>query len=202
MKHAPLLPLLLFGICVPEAVLSGADFQLWGRPGWRAEAYFLGALWPGLFWGQDPAYAGQTGLMLMSYLWLHSGLPHCLINGVALFVLGRNMARRVGAFTLLSVFLLSAIGSALIHAALTQDYLQPVVGASGGIFGLAGALMIWKVVEDRRLFGWFLLLIGAVSVLYLFLYKFVPLPSWNIHLGGALCGAMFAVCNPSGVRKE
>lgn len=193
MTPKPVLLLLLCILAGPEIALSGADFRFWGNPGWRLEAYQHGALWPGLFRGWEPTYPAQNWLMLISYAGLHSGFFHFLINSAALIALGRLTLKYINGLALLAIFATSAIGGALIHIAFTHNLQQPVVGASAGVFGLAAALAIWKISDSTKVFNWFMMVIGVAAMLYLLLYRFVPMPTWNIHIGGALAGAAMAV---------
>jgi rhomboid protease GluP len=81
--------------------------------------------------------AGQW-FRLVSANFLHGGLLHLYVNGIALFSLGTLMEWILGPACFLTVYLVSGVAaagaSALVHRAPLS------VGASGAIFGLLGAL--------------------------------------------------------------
>lgn len=71
---------------------------------------------------------------------LHGNLIHLLINGYALWVLGRILEKLYGPRRFAIVFFLSGFGGALASYAFT---VQNSVGASGAIFGLLGAAVVY-----------------------------------------------------------
>ena len=119
---------------------------------------------------------------------LHSTsfLPHILFNMYALFVLGPDLERMLGRGRFIALYLISAFGGSVAVLLLTDPY-SGVVGASGAIFGLFGALF----VIQRTLGGntlQLVLVIGANLVLGFL----IPNISWQGHLGGLLTGALVA----------
>lgn len=70
---------------------------------------------------------------------LHSGILHIVLNMLALYQVGLLIEYLLGAPRMLAVYFLSALGAGL--AVLRFNFDVPVVGASGAIFGLFGALL-------------------------------------------------------------
>ena len=75
---------------------------------------------------------------LITYMFLHAGIIHLLINMYSLFILGTQTETFIGKWKFLIIYLVSGICGGLMSAALTPNV---SVGASGAIFGLTGALL-------------------------------------------------------------
>lgn len=179
----------------PELVLGGADLGLWGSVHWRAWAIGWGGFWPGLLGDWRPNYPGQALAMFVTYGFLHGGPVHFALNMMSLVSLGRAVAARAGQGGLAAIYGLSLVGGGagyglLVHAT------TPMVGASGALFGLAGALIAWAA-RDRREMGeglwpiWRagLWLVGLNVVLWVATSGQL---AWQTHLGGFLAGAALA----------
>ena len=59
MRAMPVVLVLFLACLLPEIVLSGADYGLWGDPGWRLWAWQHGGFWTGLLGNWRPNYAAQ-----------------------------------------------------------------------------------------------------------------------------------------------
>ena len=75
---------------------------------------------------------------LISYMFLHAGIIHLMINMYSLFILGTQTENFIGKWKFLIIYLVSGICGGLMSAALTSNV---SVGASGAIFGLTGSLL-------------------------------------------------------------
>ena len=80
MRAMPVVLVLFLACLLPEIVLSGADYGLWGDPGWRLWAWQHGGFWTGLLGNWRPNYAAQPWLMFLTYGFLHGGLVLSLIH--------------------------------------------------------------------------------------------------------------------------
>lgn len=196
-SRAPLVLLGLIGLCcVIELTLIAADYGLIGTPRWRALAYQNGAFWAGLLFNWRPNYPAQPGLMFVTYAFLHGGFGHLAGNMLTLFFLGTIAQDRVGQGGLAVIYAVSAIGGAAAFAIMTNSP-QPMVGASGALFGLAGAWQYWEWC-DLRLAGrsrWpvWRTVLGLV-VLNAVLWVWMDgLLAWETHLGGFITGWLGAV---------
>lgn len=196
---APLTPLILavilLGIIGIELVLQAADRGWIGTLRWRTLAYQYGAFWPGLLDNWTPNYTGQPGLMFVSYAFMHGGMSHLLGNAITLWVLGGLVCDRAGQHGFAAVYALTALGGALCYAALSNG-VQPMVGASGAIFGLAGIWTGWRWLDNPP--GWpnatFVLGVWAALVglnMALWWWHDGHL-AWQTHLGGYVTGFALA----------
>ncbi|MEO0864425.1 MAG: rhomboid family intramembrane serine protease [Pseudomonadota bacterium] len=173
-----------------ELMLQAADLGLIGSPLWRNLAYQNGAFWPGLLRGWQPNYSAQPLTMFVTYAFLHGGFWHLAGNLLSLGVLAQIAARHVGLGLFLFIYALSALGGALCFALLPLGP-QPMVGASGALFGLAAAWQYWDYAGDqghrrrRRLARGIGALVGLNLVLWV---AFGGALAWQTHLGGVLAG--------------
>ncbi len=90
---------------------------------------------------------------LVTYMFLHGGITHLLFNMLALFFFGPRVEDRIGSRQFLTMYLLSGITGALLSMVLGGG--NPILGASGGVFGVSLAfayfwpheqIMIWGVI--------------------------------------------------------
>ena len=145
----------------------------------------LGALDPAL------VHAGEVWRVL-SCTFLHANFDHVVGNVIMLYILGMGCEHAFGWAQFLALYVLCGLCGALLS--LTGPHVS--VGASGAIFGLAGALVsaLWRYrsrlhVRDRRiavlLIGWgvYQFVIGAL----------MPQVDNRAHLGGLACGLVLGL---------
>lgn len=177
-----------------ELVLQAADLGLIGSPRWRYLAWDFGAFWPGLLADWRPNYPAQPVVMFVSHSFLHASLWHLAGNLVALWLVGRHLvAEGRGALFLLGLWLASAVAGGLAFAALGTTT-QPVIGASGPLFGYAGVWMagLWRD-QPRSIAGWVL----GLVVLHLAWWALSGgRLAWQNHLGGFLLGWLCGLALP------
>jgi rhomboid protease GluP len=186
-RSAPVLAALIAATCLPELVVLAADLGLVGSRSWRAVAYSYGGFWAGLLRDWQANYPGQAALMFVTYAFLHGGPGHLAGNMLTLASLGPAVAGWLGTRRFLLVYAAGMLGGAALFGLLSAAA-QPMVGASGAIFGLAGALVARDWLERRspaRTFG----AIGALAALNLAMWALMGGGvAWQTHLGGALAG--------------
>jgi rhomboid protease GluP len=205
----------VMAVCViVEVVLIGADAGVWGSPRWRVLAYQNGGFWVGLLGNWTPNYALQPALMWLTYGFLHGGFWHMALNMLTLLSLGR-VARyrlgpcRAGQWRLAGLYLTGLLGGGAGFALLSSS-VQPMVGASGALFGLAGAWMSWDYL-DRRAGGplrwpvlWPVLrmVLGLIALNVAMYWAMDGLLAWETHLGGFVAGSAFVLLGPGGPRRD
>ncbi|MFZ1482659.1 MAG: rhomboid family intramembrane serine protease [Paracoccaceae bacterium] len=186
----------LLAFCLfPEILLLGADLGLWGSARWRPLAYQNGAFWAGLLHGWRPNYAAQPVVMFASYGWLHAGPGHLIGNLGVLVWLGPQVLARFGPLGFSALWGACLLGGAAGFGLLTSSP-APMVGASGALFGLAGA---WLVEEVRRTHGLRArLLRGGLLLAALLALNAAAWAlqgghlAWETHLGGMTTGMVLA----------
>lgn len=182
---------LIIACSVIEVALSLGDLGLIGPARMRGLVYDYGAFWPGLLGNWKPNYTAQPFAMFVTYGFLHGGLLHLTVNMFTLWSLGRAILDRIGqgSFGLLYVGAILGGGTGF---ALLAPGLRPMVGASGALFGLAGALLAWKYMDHHadRAARWHIardvmLLAGLNLLLW---WAMDGQLAWQAHLGGFLAG--------------
>lgn len=184
-------------VCVLiEGLLLAGDFGFFTIPRLRQLAYEYGGFWPGLLDNWGPNYALQPYLMFVTYGFLHGGFLHITVNMITLWSLGRAVMDRVGTRGFALLYAASLLGGAIGYGLIASN-LRPMVGASGALFGLVGALLAWNYVDrftlQERLWP------VARSVFFLFILNIVlwwamdKQLAWETHLGGFIAGWIAAL---------
>lgn len=151
-----------------------------------------------LQWGANFGPATQDGQWwrLVSALFLHFGVVHLALNMWALWDVGRLIEQLFGRWRLATLYLGSGVVGNLMSLA-WQGNQAVSGGASGAIFSLYGALLVFLLREraqvDRGEFRWLFGAASAFIVLALVMGLLVPGIDNAAHLGGLLAGAMFAL---------
>lgn len=86
---------------------------------------------------------------LLSSMFLHLNLTHLIFNGYALFVLGRDVEALFGTVRFAILYFLGGLSGSLASFIFTD---APSVGASGAIFAIFGAEMVY-FYQHRALHG-------------------------------------------------
>jgi membrane associated rhomboid family serine protease/Flp pilus assembly protein TadD len=94
-----------------------------------------------LHWGANygPYIFGGQYWRLITAMFLHFGIIHLLGNMWCLWSLGQLTEKLLGSLSVLGLYLLTGIGASLLS--LSWDPMRVGAGASGAIFGIAGALI-------------------------------------------------------------
>jgi rhomboid protease GluP len=182
-RRAPVSPTLIgLNLAMFVVLLSaGADFV---RPS-SDVLIRLGSNFGPFTWG------GQEWRLLTA-AFLHAGIVHIVLNMFALYQGGALVERLYGSGRFLLIYLLAALAGSV--ASTWYDPLRNSVGASGAIFGVYGALLVffalrradfppslWKGIgTSALLFCGYSLALGAAH----------PLIDNTAHIGGLLGGAL------------
>lgn len=203
--QSPVLMTLIGLCCAVELTLLAADHGLVGTRLWRPLAYQNGAFWAGLMGNWQPNYPAQPWLMFVTYAFLHAGPGHLAGNMLTLLFLGEIAEQRAGRTGLLAIYAVSAVGGGLAFGLLSNSP-QPMVGASGALFGLAGAWQAWEW-QDRRLAGQSLRpvlgIVAGFGLLNLLIWWAMDGQlAWETHLGGFVAGWTVAMLPPFALRRK
>ena len=157
------------------------------------------------FFGLTPRLVVERGWLwqIASYMFLHGGAIHLLLNMLGIWMFGVELERRWGTSFFVRYYAVTGIGggltfiavSLLPFAATAPAYVTPAVGASGALFGLLLAYAIyWPERPILLLLVWvpsrvFVMIYGALALLNTFQ------PSRGIadaaHLGGLIFGYLY-----------
>lgn len=186
----------MIGLCVLTELafwLAGLFGDGQGRL--RQTAYEYAGFWPGLLYGWQPNYPLQPVAMFLTYGFLHGGAGHLIFNMITLWSLGTEVAARVGARGFAILYGASLLGGSLGYALLAQSP-QPMVGASGALFGLAGAVLCWSYLDRRQqaagLWPVLRVVLFLVALNVVMWWALNGHLAWQTHLGGFVTGWVVA----------
>jgi len=144
-------------------------------------------------------FFGQTGDLAHDHEWwrlvtsmfLHGSLVHIGFNMVALYFIGTPVEMYLGRARYLGLYFVSGLAGA--SGAVLQAPFVPVVGASGAIFGILGAMLIIEWQVTGRLAGQAMTWI----VINLVISFSIPNISWGGHIGGLIGGILITLAYAS-----
>ena len=199
-RLVPRLPIVIGLVIAACTLVEGAlilgDFGMLGLPRLRQTAYEYAGFWPGLLGGWTPNYGTQPYAMFLSYAFLHTDIKHFVFNMITLYSLGGAVWDRVGTRGFLILYVAAILGGGLGFG-LLADTLRPMVGASGGLFGLAGGLLAWNYVdrftESRQLWPIVWIILGLLFLNLALWWLMDGLLAWETHLGGFVFGWIAAL---------
>jgi len=159
---------------------------------------------------------------LITSMFIHGGIAHLVLNSFFLLAFGTPVARRIGAdgalqsagafssaVMFLTFFLLCGAAGSLAFIALNPAGQIPVVGASGGVYGLLGGLVRFAFnrstlfgpeearfnsLFDRPVLGWTAFVVLTNNPAFAALLS--PMAgegagiAWEAHLGGYIFGLL------------
>lgn len=169
-------PVVTYGLVIVTSVLYllglipgvGAAVQSW-------LAFNSAFVFPGI--GFEP-------WRLLTVSLVHASLWHVALNMLALWALGRSLEPLLGRWRFLALYLLSVLGGSVLVALLAPG--TWVVGASGGVWGLLGAMFVIGRHIGAN--------VTAIAILLGLNLVITFLPgsgiSWQAHIGGGLVGAL------------
>ena len=147
------------------------------------------------------AYTGGSQDLLsqvaapITYQFLHGGWMHLVINMVTLAAFGAPVERLLGVRRFILFYLSAGIVAAFVQVLLFPDSTDPVIGASGAISGVFGAvLMLMRYVGSLPSL---LPVAGIWIALNVFFGLFGGAPgsggeqiAWAAHIGGFVYGLL------------
>ncbi len=139
---------------------------------------------------------------LVTAVFLHASAGHLVGNCVVLYIAGMACEHAFGWYRAALVFLVSGFCGSLVSMAF---HTGPSVGASGAIFGLLGAVIVFVYKHQR-----FIVLRGKRIGLALLVWAsyeialgfFTPWIDNYAHIGGLLGGALAAWFLPPAILKR
>lgn len=148
---------------------------------------------PGRFTGEVP-FLFSTPLSVITYALLHGGWLHIGVNTLMLGALGAGFEKNYGTRMTYLVFFGSCVIAAGGHFVLDPSSTSPVVGASGGVSGLFGGLLLMLARRGQLGAGVdfkkAMLVFVGISIAFAFLGgPGGSLIAWAAHIGGFLGGA-------------
>lgn len=123
---------------------------------------------------------------------LHANVTHIAFNMIALWFIGPYLETTLGRWRYVMLYVLSAVAGNVMVLLLAGDpyvlqnsWGQPVLGASGAVFGLFGAVLV--VVKKLGQSARSMFVVIALNLAIGFI---VPGISWQGHVGGLIAGTV------------
>jgi membrane associated rhomboid family serine protease len=144
---------------------------------------------------------GQLGLIpllfterpwtLVSAMFIHAGFWHILANMITLFFFGTALYRIIGQNKFLLLYFGGGILGNLLYILLGEP-ISIVVGASGAIFAVAGALAVLVPKLQVRVYFIIPMPLWVVVIIFFGLWSIPNFVTqgiaWQAHLGGLVAG--------------
>jgi rhomboid protease GluP len=185
-RQIPVTCLLILANCAMFAV------EIYAGGSQDVEVLFrLGALWP------DAVLQDHEWWRLGAAMFLHAGPEHIFSNMLALWVLGGLIERSIGSLRMAVLYGLGGlISMAGVLWMMQAGWIEPniLVGASGAIFALLGAIALTRLsdylqsraVSDRRN----LTMVGIILAIQIVIDLAVPQISFSAHGIGLVAGVV------------
>lgn len=185
----PVVTLTIIGLCVAMFIAQ------WVVPDWTAR------------WAFSPAAGQVEPVRFLSAAFLHSRgtIFHILFNMYALWLVGPYLEATLGRWRFAALYLLSAVGGSVgvllfaspVVTATDLAWVTPVVGASGAVFGLFGAVLVVlrRLGRDARQ----ILVLIAINAVIGFV---VPGIAWQAHFGGLVAGLVLGAAYAYAPRER
>ena len=133
----------------------------------------------------------------VTYLFLHGGFFHLLLNMLALWMFGTELEWLWGTRRFLRFYFVTGVGAALCSTLVTPNSTIPIIGASGAIYGLLAAygllfperiLLLYFVIPIKA--KYFVLILGLITF-----WSSITSTGGGVahvaHLGGMLFGWLY-----------
>ena len=127
-------------------------------------------------------------LRLIVSAFLHLGIYHFACNMVCLVTYGFTLENRIGPLKYALIYVVALLGSALLINFTGGDSIH--VGASGAVWGLMTATLIYNIRHDLSP------AYALRGIILTLVYSFSAGVSWQGHIGGGIAGlaAALALC--------
>jgi membrane associated rhomboid family serine protease len=139
--------------------------------------------------GLSPVLFPERPWTIISSMFVHENFYHIFGNMLTLFFFGRVLYQIVGQNRFLAVYFIGGIVGNLLFILLAPP-LSLVIGASGAIYAVAGALAV--LMPKMRVMMWFIapMPLWVVVLVFFVLWSFVPGVAWQAHIGGLATGLL------------
>jgi membrane associated rhomboid family serine protease len=142
------------------------------------------------YMGLIPYYFTSRPWTLITAMFIHEGFWHLFGNMVTLFFFGTFLFRLVGNNWFLLLYLIGGIVGNALYVGIGQS-LSLVVGASGAVYAVAGALVVMMPKLPVRLYFIVPMPLWVVVLVFFVIWSFIPGIAWQAHLGGLVVGLIF-----------
>ncbi|EEH98416.1 MULTISPECIES: rhomboid family intramembrane serine protease [Clostridium] len=125
---------------------------------------------------------------LLTSAFLHGGIIHIFFNMSALNIIGREVEAVYGSKRYIAIYVISALGGSVVSYLFKPNSIS--VGASGAIFGLLGAMLIFGLKERDKIGKQYMKNILETIGLNVIIGITIPNIDNFAHLGGLILGTI------------
>ena len=125
---------------------------------------------------------------LLTCAFLHANLVHITCNMYSLYIIGPQIQQIYSTKKYLIIYIISCITASLLSYFMSPNSIS--VGASGGIFGLMGALLAFAIIERHTLQKKSISSLIQVIAINLFIGVSIKVIDNFAHIGGLLGGIL------------
>jgi membrane associated rhomboid family serine protease len=166
-KGPPIASWTIMSLCIAtyfcQLMLGDGTLQIFYQWGFIPQTLF-----PAEFVPPDAIVPSRL-LTLITYMFMHGGLMHLLVNLLFMAIFSRSIEAAIGHPGFVILFLLCGVIAAIGQYAVTPDSPIPMVGASGAVSGILGAYLACFPRAELK-----------VAVPIFFVLKIVSLPAWVV----------------------
>jgi len=136
---------------------------------------------------------------LLTCAFLHSGLIHIACNMYSLYIIGPQIQQVYGIYRYFTVYIFSCLTASILSYIASPNSLS--VGASGGIFGLIGALLAFAIIERNKINKNYISSLIQVIIINLFIGLSIKNIDNFAHIGGLIGGILAGYITYKTMRK-
>lgn len=133
--------------------------------------------------------AGGEYFRLVSSMFLHGGLLHLAVNMYSLYAIGPMVERVYGKKKYLVIYFLAGICSSIFSYSFSPNV---SIGASGAIFGILGAVLVFAIKSKGKTGSGFIKSILSVIFINIAIGIAVPNIDNFAHMGGLIGGVIIS----------
>lgn len=135
---------------------------------------------------------------IVTSMFVHGGFEHLFMNMLALYFFGMYIERIIDEKNLIRLYFIGGIAGSLSY--IFFAFFSPftpinsvVVGASGALFAIGGALAVLRPYMRVIIFPFPVPMpMWMAEVIIFLIVSFFPNVAWEGHLGGLIAGVLFA----------
>lgn len=147
-------------------------------------------------WSGSAPFFWWTPLSLLGFSFIHGGWMHLAFNVVMLVAMGSGLEKSVGIKKYAMIYVGTTLFAIFAHLAIYPSSTMPIVGASGGISGIFGAMIVMmnqarSSVDKSTLMPVAIAYIGIAVLTGLMGGPDGSSVAWVAHIGGFLAGIGF-----------
>lgn len=190
MINLPPVTKLMIGLIIVPYLITGV---LLSPPQEYAVMVHFGFI-PAAYTGEFTGWSAFTSPF--TYMFIHASWLHVGINTAMLVAFGAGLERWMGGKRMFIFFYICSIAAAIFHFIISPANSGIMVGASGGVSGMFGAVMIMLQSQNRMPLGKYGLWPFAIFwIMISFIFGMLGSPdggniAWTAHVGGFLFGLL------------